>query len=189
MENLMESVRNLKDLLVDVSTDLTFYNQIFGAVEKVEILKEFSEWVFSNYQRCLADTIFTKLSKLLDPEKTFGFNNLSFKYVIDDASLTCDKDIKAAKEKLEVIFVKSGLKKYRNKVLAHNDALSIQNSINHSIHFENGIEHFLASMWELFALIEFKSGNETVLPSYGVGVIIPADLDGETFLLKLKKCI
>ena len=60
----MKSVENLKRLIADVSTDLTFYNQIFGADEKVEVLRGFSDWVFSNYQRCLADAILSKLSKL-----------------------------------------------------------------------------------------------------------------------------
>ena len=185
----MESVEKLKNLLADVSTDLTFYNQIFGDAEKVEILREFSDWIFSNYQSCLSDTIFSKLSKLLDPAKSFGFDNLSFKYVIENRCISDDEDIKIAKDKLEAIFVDSGLQNYRNKVLAHNDALSIKNATNHSVCFEHGIEDFLSSMWHLFALIQFKSGIESELSEYGTGIIIPPDMDGETFLLKLKKCI
>lgn len=185
----MKSVDKLKGLLADVSTDLTFYNQIFGSDENVETLREFSDWVFSNYQRCLTDTIFSKLAKLLDPDKTCGSNNLSFPYVIKKVSLSEDEEINNLLNRIKAIYVDSGLKKYRNKVLAHNDAISIKNETGHAIFFENGIDDFLSTMWDLFALIQYKSGKESVIPKYGTGIIIPAEMDGETFLLMLKKCI
>jgi hypothetical protein len=189
MEYPLETVDKLKWLLSDVSTDLTFYNQIFGKTEDVQVLKEFSDWVFSNYQRCLTDSIFSKLSKLLDPDKTCGLNNLSFSYVIKKHSLSKDLDIKNSLSEIQSIYKTSGLKKYRNKVLAHNDSTSIENAHQNTIFFENGIEVFLSKMWDLFALLEFKTGLKSIIPKYGTGIIIPAEMGGETFLLKLRKCM
>ncbi len=187
--SLKTTVDKLKLLLADVSTDLTYYNEIFGKTEDVKVLREFSAGVFSNYQQCLTLTIFSKLSKLLDHDKTCGSNNLSFSYVIKKHSLSKDLDIKNSLSEIQNIYKTSGLKKYRNKVLAHNDADSIENAHQNTISFENGIEVFLSKMWDLFALLKFKTGLENVILKYDTAILIPAGMDGETFLLKLRKCM
>jgi hypothetical protein len=189
-EYVLKSLSQLKNFLADVSTDLTYYRQIFGSEQNVKVLREFSDWVFANYQQCLIDNIYSKLSKLLDPKSSCGKDNLSFAYIINAYSLSNDPEIESGLSNIMGKFESSGLKNYRNKVLSHNDAHTVFSGTQCGVSInDETLDAFLFSLWELFGLLQYKTGQEDSIPKYSTEIIIPAEMDGETFVLKLKKCM
>ncbi|MBY6106824.1 hypothetical protein KUW19_10095 [Ferrimonas balearica] len=183
----MYSLVTLKNFLADVSTDLTYYRQIFGSDRNVEVLREFSDWVFSNYQQCLINNIYSKLARLLDPKSSCGKDNLSFSYVISTCSLSEDLDIQKSLEDIKNKYKSTGLKSYRNKVLSHNDAHTVLSGTQCGVSLnDESLDEFLSSLWDLFSLLKYKTGQEDLIPKYSTEIIIPAEMDGETFVLKLQ---
>jgi len=189
-EYVLTSLHNLKNILADVSTDLTYYRQIFGSDENVSVLRDFSDWVFSNYQQCLINNIYSKLARLLDPKSSCGIDNLSFEYIINTCSLSDDPEIEESRVAINVKYESSGLKNYRNKVLSHNDAHTVLSGSQCGVNFnDETLDEFLSSLWDLFGLLQYKTGQEDSVPKYSTEIIMPAEMDGETFVLKLKKCM
>ena len=187
---MLNSLLQLKNLLADVSTDLTYYRQIFGSDQNVKVLREFSDWVFANYQQCLINNIYFKLARLLDPKSSCGKDNLSFAYIINTYSLSEDSDIKSSLSDIMGRFETSGLKNYRNKVLSHNDAHTVLSGTLCGVSLnDEALDAFLSSLWDLFGLLQYKTGQEGSIPQYSTEIIIPAEMDGETFVLKLQKCM
>jgi hypothetical protein len=187
---MLDYLAKLKKLLADISTDLTFYRQIFGSDENVLVLRSVSNWVFANYQQCLVDAIYYKLSRLLDPKSSCGSDNLSFAYIIDTYSLSDDSQINDSLSAIKNRYESSGLKNYRNKVLSHNDAHIVLTGSQCRVDFnDEALDQFLASLWDLFGLLQYKTGEKDSILKYSTEVLMPAEMDGETFVLKLKKCI
>ncbi|MGL5339162.1 MAG: hypothetical protein ACRDAR_10805 [Aeromonas veronii] len=187
---MLNSLVNLKNLLADISTDLTYYRQIFGSEENVSVLKSVSDWVFANYQKCLINSIYSKLSRLLDPKSSCGSDNLSFAYVIDTFSLASDSEVNDSLSIIKDIYKSSGLKKYRDKVLSHNDAHIVLCGSKCDVNFnDDSLGEFLTRLWDLFCLLQYKTGLEDSIVKYSSEILIPAEMDGITFVQKLKKCI
>lgn len=187
---MLKPLTNLKKLLADISTDLTYYRQIFGSDENVSVLRSVSDWVFANYQKCLINTIYSKLSRLLDPKSSCSSDNLSFSYVIDTLSLAHDSEINDSFSIIKEIYESSGLKEYRNKVLSHNDAHIVLCGSKFGVNFnDDSLDEFLTRLWDLFCLLQYKAGLEDSIVKYSNEILIPAEMDGITFVQKLKKCI
>ena len=183
----MEAVEKLKSLLIDVSTDMKFYEQIFGVKENIHTLVEFSNWVFSNYQSALVNSIIMKVSKLMDPIASCGEDNLSFKNVVERCALSSDEQVSPLLTKLEQVYKATGLKNYRNKVLSHNDAKSLLANKSMKVNLNQvELSELVKDMWHLLAVIEYRFGLENTIPEYSIEHLIPASEDGEWFIEKLR---
>ena len=189
-EHVLNSLLQMKNLLVNVSTDLTYYRQIFGTDQNVKILRDFSDWVFANYQQCLINNIYSKLAPLLDPKSSCGEDNLSFEYIITNHSLLEDSDIMSSLSDIKDKFESSGLKNYRNKVLSHNDLHTVFSGTRCGVSLnDEALDAFVSSLWDLFSLLQYKIGNESAILKYSTEIIIPSEMDGQTFVLKLQECM
>ncbi|WP_176432249.1 MULTISPECIES: AbiU2 domain-containing protein [unclassified Vibrio] len=184
----MEAVEKLKSLLIDVSTDMKFYEQIFGVKENIQTLVEFSNWVFSNYQSALVNSIMMKVSRLMDPVASCGEDNLSFKNVVERCDLSNDEQILPLLAELDQVYKTTGLKNYRNKVLSHNDAKSLLTNKSTKVNLNQvELSELIKDMWHLLAVIEHRSGLENSVPEYSTEHLIPASEDGEWFIEKLRR--
>lgn len=127
---LLESdeVEALEHYLTDLCTDLTIYMELFNEEDNIEELNKFSGIIFSKIERAYLERICLKFATLMDPPKSCGKGNLSFKRFIQETKSQILQDIY---NDIELFYINSGIKNWRNKVLAHADLLTfVNNSID-----------------------------------------------------------
>ena len=183
----MTEFSKFKLLISDLSMDFTIYHQLFSKEKDIEVLNKFNYIIFSNYQKCLLESIYSKISRLLDPAKTHNNKNLSFSYFIEKFSLSDDKEIMDKLDEIEKVYKETNLKKYRDKVLSHNDVkLATAESVFKLDLTINEVNLFLSSLRDLCCLIDYKSGGSELRYSISPYITLPRDLDGSSFIRGLK---
>ncbi|MDI5833144.1 MULTISPECIES: hypothetical protein [Shewanella] len=183
----MEAIRKFEDLLFDLSNDFTIYTQLFTEDDSVEVLNDFNPLIFGNYQKVLITSIFSKIARLLDPARIGKDKNLSLAYFIEKYHLQDDSEIKEEFEYIKEFYKNSNLKKYRNKVLSHNDASLAYRGESISIKIEApDVEALISYIGNLFYLIKYKSGVSNVNAAIDPLVTLPFDKNGAAFIHKLK---
>ncbi|GAA0202915.1 hypothetical protein GCM10009123_07710 [Kangiella japonica] len=113
-----EEVVALKSFLAELCTDLTIYVELFDNKENLAELNKFNVLIFSRIERAYIERICLKFSTLMDPPKSCGKENLSFKRFIE---ITESNLLQALYDEIHDFYVVSGIKNWRNKVLAHAD--------------------------------------------------------------------
>lgn len=123
-----EEVSALKNFLTELCTDLTIYMDLFDNKESIAELNKFNSLIFSRIERAYIERICLKFSTLMDPPKSCGKENLSFKRFI---KITDSNLLQGLYDEIRSFYVGSGIKDWRNKVLAHADLSTfIANNIN-----------------------------------------------------------
>jgi hypothetical protein len=183
----MEVVRKFEGLLFDLSNDFTIYIQLFSEDDSVEVLNGFNSLIFGNYQKVLITSIFSKIARILDPARTGKDENLSLAYFIEKYRLQGDPEIKVEFENIKELYKNSNLKKYRNKVLSHNDASLAYRGESISLKMEvPDVEDLISFIGNLFCLIKYKAGVSNVNAAMDPLVTLPFDKNGAAFINKLK---
>jgi hypothetical protein len=183
----MEAMSKFEDLLFDLSNDFTIYTQLFTEDESVEVLNDFSPLIFGNYQKVLIASIFSKIARLLDPAKTGKDKNLSLDYFVEKYELLEEKEVIDELSYIKDFYKNSNLKKYRNKVLSHNDASLAYRGESISLKIEApDVESLIELIGNLFFLIKYKSGVSDVNAAIDPLITLPFDKDGAAFIHKLK---
>lgn len=188
----MRECEKLEDLLFDLSNDLTIYRQLFSNEDSIATLNRFNSLIFGNYQKCLVNSIFSKIARLLDPPATGSSknSNLSLPYLIERLSLEENAEVAGELEEVKCIFSSSGLKKYRNKILSHNDAKTAFQGESLSINLDaSELESLVERIGNLYFTIKYAAGLEDVDRSLDPLVTLPFDKNGPAFISKLKRCI
>lgn len=182
-----EHVEKMQKVVADVATEFTLYTQLFVMPDTIDLLNKTASMVFSSYQRLLLNTIYISISRILDPP-TSGRDkdsNLSFKFIISELELTENKELSKLLSNTQELFVSTGLKKYRNKVISHNDLRTINNKIQHlSLNYDD-LTLLIKNLWALLDMIRFVSGETDVLVTTGTGIIMYDD--GHNLLDNLRK--
>jgi hypothetical protein len=183
----MEAMSKFEDLLFDLSNDFTIYTQLFTEDESVEVLNDFNPLIFGNYQKVLIVSIFSKIARLLDPAKTGKDKNLSLDYFVEKYELNEEQDVIDELSYIKNFYKNSNLKKYRNKVLSHNDASLALRGESISLKVEApDVESMIELIGNLFFLIKYKSGVSDVNRAIDPLITLPFDKDGVAFIHKLK---
>lgn len=183
----MEDVVLFKKKLSDVSLNFTVYTELFDSAEAVEAMNQFHPFIFSNYQRCLVHVLYLELSKLIDPKGKSGSKNLSFEFIISKASDEHQIELLSDLTELGKLFEEVNLKKFRNKLLAHNDVSTLRG--NKVLELEvtvSKLEMILNSSWSLFGKIEYYlgiTGRPYQTSSY---IQLPTGSSVEEFVDKIK---
>ncbi len=127
-----DEVEALQNFLTDLCMDLTIYMELFNEKGNIEELNKFSGIIFSKIERSYLERICLKFATLMDPPKSCGKENLSFKRFIQE---TKSDLLQGIYNDIDRFYSNSGIKNWRNKVLAHADLLTfVNNSI--SLNFE-----------------------------------------------------
>jgi hypothetical protein len=182
-----EHVETMQKVVADVATEFTLYTQLFVMPDTIDLLNKTASMVFSSYQRSLLNTIYISISRILDPA-TSGRDkdsNLSFKFIISELELTENKELSELLSNTQQLFVSTGLKKYRNKVISHNDLRTINNKTQHlSLNYDD-LTLLIKNLWALLDMIRFVSGETDVLVTTGTEIIMYDD--GHNLLNNLRK--
>ncbi len=164
-----DEVEALQNFLTDLCMDLTIYMELFNEKDNIEELNKFSGIIFSKIEQAYLERICLKFATLMDPPKSYGKENLSFERFIQE---TKSEVLQGIYNDIELFYRDSGIKDWRNKVLAHADLLTfVNNSIN--LNFEcHEIDMIVARSQEFVDLIcapTTTTDHRVVLP-YGSDV-------------------
>lgn len=188
----MKECEKFEYLLFDLSNDLTIYRQLFSNEESIATLNSFNSLIFGNYQKCLVNSIFSNIARLLDPPATGSStnSNLSLPYLVERLSLGENAKVISELEKIKSIFSSSGLKKYRNKVLSHNDAKTAILGQSLSINIDaSELEDLVERIGNLYFTMKYYGGLEEADKALDPLVTLPFDKNGASFISKLKQCM
>ncbi len=188
----MQECEKFENLLFDLSNDLTIYKQLFSSEESITTLNSFNSLIFGNYQKCLVNSIFSTIARLLDPSTTGRSrnSNLSLAYLVEKLSLGENTKVIGELTEIESIFSSSGLKKYRNKVLSHNDAKTALRGQSLSINIDTSeLEDLVERIGNLYFTMKYFGGLDEANRALDPLVTLPFDKNGASFIDKLKQCM
>lgn len=168
----------LKRYFSDICTDLSLYMQLFSYEEHLIELNKFNGFVFSRLEKSYLEKICLKVATLMDPPKSMGNENLSLRRFIEQTKSTM---LKGYYERLYEFYEKSGIKDWRNKVLAHADLAVLAGESSININFErHDIDNFVAEIQEF---IDWVSDPKTATDHK---IVLPRDVDGYAFIHKVR---
>lgn len=186
----MEDVVLFRKKLSDVSLNFTVYTELFDSSEAVEAMNQFHPFIFGNYQKCLVNILYLELTKLIDPQGRSGSKNLSFEYMISKASVEHQIKLQSDFKDLNKLFEEINLKKYRNKLLAHNDVNTLRG--NKVLELEvtvSKLEMIFHSSWSLFGKIEYYLGITDRPYQTSSYIQLPTGSSTKEFIDKIKNRI
>ena len=179
----------IKKEIINLHGEWTVYRQLYGTNERrIDLLNASAPYFFHTVQLVLLDDIALTLSKLTDPKKYSGYENLSLKQLIEridnsqNKSLIDDteiaiKDLNAKCEKF---------REHRNKRIAHIDLENALKLPKEKIEgfSRDEIEKALLALRNLLNKIEYHFFGQTTLYEE---IILPLGSDGEAVIRRLKE--
>ncbi|WP_414681210.1 hypothetical protein [Marinomonas sp. 2405UD66-6] len=168
----------IKGYFSNLCTDLTLYSELFTSKETVDVLNEFNSLVFSRVQKAYIEKLCLSIACLLDPAETGKNKNLSLARIIEQ----CDcHELRDKEEQLKNLYTSTGIKKWRQKLLAHNDLSTLMGRKPLEIKFEyEDIENILELIQEIFDYISDPRVHTDIK------VVLPYDKNGRAFVRKLQ---
>lgn len=171
----------LKNNFVNLCVDLTLYGELFSSEENIEVLNEFNSLVFSRLQRIYIENICLSISCLLDPANTGSNKNLSLAYIVKQCDCT---DLESKLYELQTLYESTGIKRWRQKMLAHNDLNTLMGKTNLDLTFEGeDIEDIVVRIQEILDDIS----NPNVCTD--VKVVLPPEKNGSAFIQRLRRSL
>lgn len=173
-----EELKALTQYFTDICTDLTLYTQLFSQDDNTTELNKFNSFVFSRLQRAYLERICLKVATLMDPPKSMGNENLSLLRFIGQTNSPL---LKARFERLSAFYKKSGIKDWRNKVLAHADLLILSGEEELNVNFTNEeVDEFFENIQAFIDLVTDPNVQTDHV------IVLPLGSDGSSFMDKIK---
>ncbi|EPZ2425585.1 hypothetical protein ACXLRA_004264, partial [Vibrio vulnificus] len=168
----------LKKYFTDLCTDLTLYSELFTSQESVDVLNKFNSLVFSRIQKAYIEKLCLSIACLFDPAETRKNKNLSLARIVKQ----CDcPELNDKLEKLNELYVSTGIKQWRQKLLAHNDLRTLMGTKPLNLQFgHEDIENIMELIQEIFDDIS----DPTVYTD--IRIVLPYDKNGGAFIRKLQ---
>lgn len=171
----------IKGYFTNLCTDLTLYGELFTEQESVDILNKFNPFVFSRIQKSYIEKLCLSIACLLDPAQTGKNKNLSLAHIIKQCN---SPELDKKQEILQGLYVSTGIKKWRQKLLAHNDLSTLMGRNTLELKFEHDdIENIVGLVQEIFDDISDPTVHTDIR------VVLPYDMNGNAFISKLKNSL
>jgi hypothetical protein len=168
----------LRNYFSSLCTDLTLYSQLFIEQESLDILNKFSPLVFHRIQRAYIEKLCLSIACLLDPAETNKNKNLSLARIIKQCECA---ELDEKLEQLNQLYVSTGIKQWRQKLLAHNDLSTLMGEKVLELKFgHDDIENIMSLIQEIFDDI----CDPSVLTD--IKVVLPYDNNGYALIRKMK---
>lgn len=168
----------LKSYFVSLCTDLTLYSELFTCQESVNVLNDFNSLVFSHIQKAYLEKLCLSIACLLDPAETGKNKNLSLARIVKQ----CDcPELDDKLSKLNCLYESTGIKQWRQKLLAHNDLRTLMGAKPLNLKFRHDdIENIIEIIQEIFDDISDPTVHTDIK------VVLPYDKNGRAFVRKLQ---
>ncbi|EPM4027985.1 hypothetical protein ACTJ2P_003146 [Vibrio cholerae] len=168
----------LKSYFASLCTDLTLYSELFTSQASVNVLNEFNSLVFSRIQKAYVEKLCLSIACLLDPSETGKNKNLSLARLVKQCNCP-ELDDKLSK--LNDLYESTGIKQWRQKLLAHNDLGTLMGTKPLNLKFgHDDIENIIELIQEIFDDISDPRVHTDIK------VVLPYDKNGSAFIRKLQ---
>src|SRR5215471_5302470 len=143
-----QELDTLKQYFRNLCTDLTIYQDLFTREQAVTVLNRFSSLIFARIQQTYIQKLCLSLACLFDPEQTGKNKNLSLQRLVNQ----CDcNELTKMYDDLVQIYDATGIRDWRNKVLAHNDLGTLLGTETLTVNLNwSVIEHISEKIQEIF---------------------------------------
>jgi len=163
----------------NVCYDYTVYKQLYTNQEKIDVMNHFNSLILSRMQIALYEKVGLSLARMLDREEMCGKDNLSLKrYVVLGES----KGLEEKYQELLDLYSNSKMKKWRNRSIAHNDLKTMMK--DEGVSYRPGFEVFGEMLEIIGEMISDIKGDHF---SIDIDVVIPFDLNGDSFIAKMRR--
>ncbi|MCY7264343.1 AbiU2 domain-containing protein [Pseudomonas protegens] len=135
LEKALAELSRLNSYLVDIRREVNLYEQLYCVPSSLSVLNGNLTSVFSIVQRSMFISILTRVSAVFDA-KSFGSDpNLSLAFVEDKYHGLLSTKTSGQFQDLNDEFKRLNIKKFRNKLIAHNDLSAVfgASPVSHSI--------------------------------------------------------
>ncbi|MDR7120324.1 hypothetical protein [Rheinheimera soli] len=170
-----------EDYFTSLCTDLTIYNQLFCSDEACSVLNEFNGLLFYRIQRSFIEKICLKVACLMDPASSGrgGQNeNLSLARLVEVAA---NDELTQTYSRLQNSYENTGIKIWRNKILAHTDLKTAMGEYDFELKFDaNTLTEIIREIQDIFDLIKDPKTYTDI------EVTLPFDKDVSSFIAKLR---
>ncbi|ATG79761.1 MULTISPECIES: AbiU2 domain-containing protein [unclassified Pseudoalteromonas] len=165
----------------NLCVDLTLYSELFTEEHSISVLNKFNPLVFSRIQKAYIEKLCLSIACLLDPAETGKNKNLSLARIIKQCECP---GLDEKQKKLQELYVSTGIKKWRQKLLAHNDLGTLMGRKTLDLKFEHDdVEYILELIQEIFNDISDPTVHTDIK------VTLPFDQNGKAFINKLKQSL
>ena len=162
----------------DLCVDLTLYSELFTEDSSIKVLNKFNQLVFHRIQKAYIEKLCLSIACLLDPAETGKSKNLSLARIIKQCECP---ELDEKLNKLQELYISTGIKKWRQKLLAHNDLGTLMGRKNLDLKFEHDdIQYILELIQEIFDDISDPTVHTDIM------VTLPFDQNGRAFINKLE---
>jgi len=169
----------LKEYFTGICVDLTLYMQLFSDKNSVDELNKFNGFVFHHIEQAYLQKICLKVATLMDPPASCGKQNLSLRRFIKQ---TKSEKLNEAYLQLDKFYTGSGIKEWRNKVLAHADLETLSGNYNIDLKFtREEVDDFVAEIQEFIDLVS----DPRVATDHRI--VFPKENDGYMFVEKIRQ--
>lgn len=171
-------LKTIKEYFTNLCIDLTLYGDLFTKKSSVETLNQFNSLVFCRIQRAYLEKLCLSIACLLDPAQTGNNKNLSLARIIEQCN---SPELTEKYSDLEELYVATGIKQWRRKVLAHNDLSTFIGHRPLELKLEHSnIENIVELIQEIFDDITYPTVHTDIR------VVLPRDKDAHAFIHKLQ---
>ena len=123
MASIADLTKALDDLVVDLNVQWKLHQDLFQVDAHYILFVRSGPLVWHMLGDALIDSVFMSAARLLDPPRSAGKDNLSFKQII--INITEDRaQIEQEYERLQKSY-DSALRHWRNQKLSHNDLITV----------------------------------------------------------------
>ena len=180
----INELKCFEDYFTSLCTDLTIYNQLFCSDDACSVLNEFNGLLFYRIQRSFIEKICLKVACLMDPASSGrgGQNeNLSLARFVEVAA---NDELTQTYIRLQNSYENTGIKIWRNKILAHTDLKTAMGEYDFELKFDaNTLNKIIREIQDIFDLIKDPKIYTDI------EVTLPFDKDVPSFIAKLRMAI
>lgn len=174
----LQELEVIKSYFTGLCIDLTVYSELFTSQESVDVLNRFNQLIFKRIQRAYIEKLCLSIACLLDPAETGQNKNLSLAHIIKQCNCP---ELDEKLDGLKGLYESTGIKRWRQKLLAHNDLSTLMGVKPLDLKFEhNDIEHMMDLIREIFDDISDPTIHTDIR------VVLPFDKNGNAFIKKLQ---
>lgn len=174
----LQELEVIKNYFADLCIDLTVYSELFTFQESVAVLNQFNPLIFRRIQRAYVEKLCLSIACLLDPAETGKNKNLSLAHIIKQCNCP---ELEEKLDGLKGLYESTGIKLWRQKLLAHNDLSTLMGVKPLNLKFEhNDINNMMELIQEIFDDISDPTVHTEI------GIALPYDKNGSAFIKMLQ---
>lgn len=135
LKTALAELSRYNSYISDIRREVQLYEQLYCLSASTEILNRNITPVFSIIQKSMFISILTRVSAVFDSKSLGSNENLSLDFIEHKYRTYANEALRSEFDELKGRYQALNIKKYRNKLIAHNDLATVfgESSVSHTI--------------------------------------------------------